>query len=134
MANAFYNNFKQQLGLAGFDLSGDTIKVVLVDTDDYTPNLTTDTNLVNIPAGARVATGTLASQAWTAGVFDAADITFTTVTGDPSEALVIYKDTGTEATSLLIALFDTVTGLPVTPNGGDIQIVWDNGVNKIFKL
>jgi len=134
MANALYANFKQKLGEAGFNLTSDTIKVVLVDTADYTPNLATDTNLVNIAAGARVATGTLANQAWAAGVFDADDITFTAVTGDQSEALVIYKDTGTEATSLLIALFDTVTGLPVTPNGGDIQIVWDNGANKIFKL
>lgn len=134
MANALYANFKQQLGLGAFNLGTDTIKVVLVDTDDYTPNLTTDTSLANIPAGARVATGTLANQAWAGAVFDASDLTFTAVTGDEAEALVIYKDTGTEATSLLIAIFDTVTGLPVTPNGGDIQIVWDNGANKIFKL
>lgn len=134
MANALYANFKQQLGLAGFDLAADTIKVVLVDTADYTPNLTTDTSLANIPAGARVATGTLADQTWTGAVFDAADITFTAVTGDEAEALVLFKDTGTEATSLLIAIYDTVTGLPVTPNGGDIQIVWDNGANKIFRL
>ena len=51
-----------------------------------------------------------------------------------AEALVLWVDTGTPATSFLIAYFDTVTGLPVTPNGGDIQIVWDSGANKIFKL
>lgn len=28
----------------------------------------------------------------------------------------------------------TGAGLPVTPNGGDISIAFDNGVNKIFKL
>jgi hypothetical protein len=47
---------------------------------------------------------------------------------------VIYKDTGTAATSPLIAYIDTATGLPVTPNGGDITVTWDNGSNKIFKL
>ena len=26
------------------------------------------------------------------------------------------------------------TGLPVTPNGSDLTIVWDSGSNKIFKL
>ncbi len=34
----------------------------------------------------------------------------------------------------LIAYIDTATGMPVTPNGGDITIAWDNGANKIFKL
>jgi hypothetical protein len=67
-------------------------------------------------------------------VADAADITFTTVTGDQSEALVIYKDTGVEATSQLIAYIDTATGLPVTPGGGNITVTWDDGANKIFKL
>jgi hypothetical protein len=29
---------------------------------------------------------------------------------------------------------DAATGLPLTPNGGDVTIQWDNGANKIFKL
>jgi len=24
--------------------------------------------------------------------------------------------------------------LPITPNGGDIIVTWDNGINKIFRL
>ena len=36
--------------------------------------------------------------------------------------IVIYKDTGTEATSPLLAMIDTATGLPITPNGGDKRI------------
>ena len=38
------------------------------------------------------------------------------------------------AAQRVIAFIDTATGLPVTPNGGDITITWDNGANKIFKL
>jgi len=57
-----------------------------------------------------------------------------TVTGDQSESIDIYKDTGTESTSYLIANINSATGLPVTPNGGDIIVQWDNGSNKIFKL
>ena len=34
----------------------------------------------------------------------------------------------------LIAWIDTGTNLPVVPNNGDINITWDNGANKIFKL
>ena len=50
------------------------------------------------------------------------------------KALILYQHTGTDATARLIAYIDTATGLPVTPNGGDITIVWDDGPNKIFKL
>jgi len=61
-------------------------------------------------------------------------MTFTSVTGASIEAIVLYKDTGTDSTSPLIAFIDTATGLPITPNGGDIIVTWDNGPNKIFKL
>ena len=81
-----------------------------------------------------VATGTLAGKNAANGVADANDLTLTGVSGDASEALIIWKDTGDSATSPLLAYIDTATGLPVTPNSGDITIVWDNGPNKIFKL
>ena len=70
----------------------------------------------------------------TAGVADADDVTFSAVSGDPSEALVIYKHNATESLATLIAYIDSATGLPVTPNGGDITVTWDSGANRIFKL
>jgi len=86
--------------------------------------------------GTLVATSAnLASKSAAAGVADAADITFTAVAaGAACPYLIIYKDTGTAGTSPLIAYIDTATGLPVTPNGGDITVAFDNGANKIFKL
>ena len=119
---------------AEIDLIDDTIKVVLVDTADYTVDLATHDFFKDVAAGARVATATLGTKSVTGGAFDAADVTFSAVTGDPSEALVIYKDTGTESTSALIMYIDTATGLGVTPNGGDITVTWDSGANKIFKI
>ena len=141
MANALFTNFKQQLGLAAIgalNAAGTVIKATLVDTGAYTFNAA-HTVIGDIPAGARIATGTLANKTWTGAVFDADDLTYTAVpagtgTGTAAEALVLWVDTGTPATSFLIAYFDTATGLPVTPNGGNIQIIWDNGSNKIFKL
>jgi hypothetical protein len=48
---------------------------------------------------------------------------------------VLYKHTGSDATARLIAYIDTASsGLPVTPNGGDIVVQWDSGANRIFKL
>jgi hypothetical protein len=113
-------------GLEGFmggdiALDADTIKATLVDTADYTYNAAHDF-IADVAAGARVATITLGSKSITDGIFDAADGAFATVTGDQSEAIVIWQDTGNEATSRLIAYIDTATGLPVTPNGGNINV------------
>lgn len=135
MSNALYDKGRESCLKAEINIPSDNIKCVLVDTGAYTVNLSTDQFLSDVPSGARIATsGNLASKTTTAGVFDAADITFSAVTGTSCEALVIYDDTGTASTSRLIAYIDTATGLPVTPNGGDINVVWDNGSNKIFKL
>lgn len=135
MANALYDKGREGFLAGDIAWDSDTIKAVLVDTADYTVDLATHDNLDDIPAIARVATSpAFASKTVTAGVADAGDITFSAVTGDVCEALVIYQDTGVESTSRLIAYIDSATGLPVTPNGGDINVAWDNGANKIFKL
>lgn len=135
MTNALYDKGREGFLDGSIDWDTDDIRVILVDTADYTVDLATHDNLDDVPAAARVAvSGSLAGKTKTNGVADANDVTFSAVSGDPSEALVIYKHTGTESTSRLIAYIDTATGLPVTPNGGDINVQWDNGANKIFKL
>jgi hypothetical protein len=135
MANALFDSYRSQCLTADVDLD-DSIKLVLVDHGVDTPNPTTDDFLDDIASGARVATsGAFTSKTFTAGVFDAADVTLTSVSGASAESIVIYDDTpATEATKDLIAFIDTATGLPVTPNGGDITVQWDNGANRIFKL
>ena len=135
MANGLYDKARQKFLDGSISWSSDNIKIVLVDAADYTVSLSTHEFLSDIPSGARVATSdNLGNKTSTSGIADADNVTFTAVTGDPSEAIVIYKDTTNAATSDLIAYIDTATGLPVTPNGGDITITWDNGTNKIFKL
>ena len=135
MANALYDKGREAFLTGGINWSGDSIKAVLVDTGAYTVNLATHQFLSDIPAGARIATSAnLGSKTVAAGVADAADSLFTAVSGASVEAVVLYKDTGTAGTSPLIAYIDTASGLPVTPNGGDITVAWDNGANKIFKL
>jgi hypothetical protein len=143
MANALYPTYKALLlnpGTLGstsgtaVDLADDTIKVALVDTGTYTYSAAHDF-YDDVSAGVIGTPQTLGSKTTTSGVFDAADVTFTSVSGSTVEAIVIYKDTGTASTSCLIAYIDTgVTGLPVTPNGGNITITWDSGASKIFAL
>lgn len=143
----------------------------------------------------------------TSGVADAADTTFTAVSGASVEAVIIFQDTGTNSTSRVACLITgffivtcavqanstgtsivvdklpygipnstvlafsngasatmtalanagdrsitvsslaanitansralapiTGSGLPVTPNGGNIVVTYDNGTNRIFKL
>ena len=134
MANALYDAARKAFLDGDLDWLAQNFKVVLVDLADYTFSQTHDF-LDDVPAGARVATsGNLANKTSTAGVADADDIVFTAVTGDQSEALIIYQDTGTPSTSRLVAYIDTVTGFPVQPNGGDIYVTWDSGSNRIFRL
>ena len=135
MANTLYDYARQRFLEAQINWMTDTIKVLLVDTGAYTPQTSVHQYLADIPISARIAGPvTLTSKTTTGGAADGADVTFTSVTGASIEAIVIYSDTGTEATSPLIAYIDTATGLPITPNGGDIIVTWDNGTNKIFKV
>ena len=134
MANALYPTFKQKLMEAGITMTSDTIKVALIDTGVYTYSAS-DEFYDDVSAGTIGTPQTLTTPSLTVNVFDADNATFTSVSGNSVEALIIYKDTGTPSTSPVIAYIDTVSsGLPVTPNGGDITITWDSGANKIFAL
>lgn len=136
MANALYDKGREGFLDGSINFLSDTIKVALVDTGAYTVNLATHDFMDDV-AGIVARSPALTSKTATAGVANAANVTLPGVTGASVEAVVLYKDTGTDATSRLIAYFDTVQGggaLSVTPNGGDITIQWDTGANKIFKL
>lgn len=144
MANGLYALTREkflQAGMTAWD-TGD-YRVLLIRTSGggtgpyYTANLATHDFLDDIPnnADCRPATAVALTESSPAndGTADAADITFPTVaSGDAIQALVIYRHTGVESTSELLAYIDTGTGLPVTPNGADLNIVWN--ASGIFKL
>jgi phage tail sheath gpL-like len=126
MANALYAKGRESFLKGEISWSADNIKTVLVDTATYSVDLANHQFLSDIPVGERVATSAnLTAKTTTAGTADAADVTFSSVSGDQSEALVVYQDSGAEGTSRLIAYIDTASGLPVTPNGGDVSVQWD---------
>jgi hypothetical protein len=133
MANAIYPKYKEAIiqSSSNSSLTG-TVKAALVDTGTYTYSASHEflTDLSGVVGTAQTIGAT---KAYTNGVFDGGDVTYTAVTGNTVEALVIYIDTGTAATSRLVAYIDTsVTGLPVTPNGGDINVTWN--ASGIFAL
>ncbi|MCA0455661.1 MAG: hypothetical protein LCI00_16920 [Chloroflexi bacterium] len=126
MASGAYSTGIKAILDGDVDFLADTIKAVLVDAADYTVNLTTHDFLDDVPSGARATngTGTLASKTTTISTnvitVDAADLTLTSVSGDQSEAVVIYKDSGSEATSQLLYYLELSSA--VTPNGGNITL------------
>lgn len=136
MANALYGKGREGFANAAINWGSDTIKVMLIDTGSYTVSIDTHEFLSDVAGGARIGTAqTLASKTSTLGVLDAADVSFTGLTSAPTlEALIIYKDTGTEGTSRLIAYIDTATGLPVAAGATQVDVTWDSGANKIMKL
>jgi hypothetical protein len=123
MPNAIYPKWKEAVIQGGANSSlGGNVKAMLVDAADYVYSAAHEF-LTSVPSIARVATSAnLASKTYVNGAFDVADFSFATVSGDPSEAIVIFIDTGVEATSRLVAYLDTATGLPVTPNGTNINV------------
>lgn len=135
MANAVYSLARQKLLEGSIAWLTADIKCVLVDTDDYTVNLLTDEFLDDVTLAGQVAISpNFTGKTSTLGVADADNVVFSSVAGDESEAVVIFLDTGDSATSPLLAYIDTATGLPATPNGNNINVLWDDGVNKIFAI
>lgn len=133
MAGTF-KEYANRLGTSGSipDLTSDTIKVALIDTGTDDPNLETDDFWDDLSAASIGTPQTLTSKTWTYSgglwTFDAADATFTSLTGNSVEELVIYWDTGTPSTSLLLWQFDSadVTNFAYTPDGTTLNIVWDS--------
>jgi hypothetical protein len=134
MANVVYTEFLNSLldSTPSIDFDTDTIRVALVSAA-YTPSAAHQ--FLSSVTGVVGTAQQITSPTVSGGAFDGADVTFTAVTGAQVVGLVIYKDTGVAGTSPLVAFIDQVAaGLPVTPNGGDISIQWDNGANRIFRL
>lgn len=138
MANAIYPKWKEALMTAAANSalngSGTTgVYCALVDTGTYTYSAAHEfySSLSGV-VGTDQEIG--ATKTYTNGVFDGADITHPSVTGASSEALVLYvKNAGANTTWRLVAFIDTsVTGLPVTPNGGNIATTWN--ASGIFAL
>ncbi len=140
MANGFYELFIQnllKLTSTSIDFDSATLKLVLTDHGADTPNLTTDDFLNDISAGTIATSSALASVTVgtvAIGVVDAADMSpgFTAVSGATCESLSLIEDSGVASTSDLIVYWDTATGLPLTPNGGDVNIAFN--ASGIFKI
>ena len=147
MTNALYPSFKSRLLTPGADLVAGLLgagaganpvaaplKAALLAGYTYSAghDFLDDVSAAIVGTPVAVSGGSVA-----AGVFDADDTVFTAVAeGSTVTAVALYMDTGTPATSPLVALVDTGTGgaLAIVTSGGNITIKWDAGATKIFAL
>tara|TARA_R110000851_G_scaffold3733_4_gene15208 strand:+ start:717 stop:1160 length:444 start_codon:yes stop_codon:yes gene_type:complete len=137
MANSFFECFKQEAlgdtagpghGAIDFETpAAGGIQFALMDTADYTVNLATHQDQVDLTDSGIVATSAgvacTVTNSGQVATLDAADWTWSSVTGDQSEGIAGFHDSGTDSSSMLFLWLDTFSsGMPVTPNGGDINV------------
>lgn len=133
MANVLYDKGREGILDGSIDMTGD-VRVCLVKSA-YTFSAAHDL-MDDVGANDNGRSAALSGKSYAAGVFDAADTSLTATDADACEALVLFQHTGSDATARLIAYIDTpASGLPFTPAAAQVvNIAWDNGANKIFKL
>lgn len=136
MANIIYNRAKKEIADGTIDLVVDDIQVMLV-TSTYVPNADhdfIDAGGASDPVDAELAgTGYTRKSLTTKAIaeddvndraeYDADDVTWTAINAGTADALIVFKNTGVDTTSVLIAFIDS--GFPVTTNGGDLTVQWN---------
>lgn len=142
MANALFDAGREGFLDGTIDWDTAVIKVALVRGYTFSAAHKFVSDVTGASGVLAATSSALASKTVTAGVADAADITFSAVASNASNhSLLIYQASavtgGADVAATaqrLIGWIDTATNLPAVPNGGDITVAWDNGANKIFKL
>ena len=134
MANALYDSGREGFLDGSIVWSSGDIRAMLV-LSTYTFSAA-HKFIADLGAVDNGRSASLASKTVTSGVADAADTSLVATAASASKAIVLFQQTGSDATARLIAYIDTPTsGLPFTPAAGQtVNITFDNGSNKIFKL
>lgn len=138
MATVVTNNFRNaNMGTPGgttttVDFDTDDIRCSLIDSAqsgalDATDGAYSDVNGGTGPVAQGSAMGSKTVGSVGPGVFDSsADYTFSSVTGAECEYLTLEKYNATAANSTVCVIWDSATtGIPVTPNSGDITVTWN---------
>lgn len=147
MANQLFDQGRRGFLDGSIDWDTAVIKAALVRGYTSANITTTHSVMSDVTAiGTIVATSPALTNKTTnspvGGVADADDVTWATVAaGAAIPTIIIFQSSavtgGADVASTLqrlIAFIDTATGLPVTPNGGDITAVWSSGADRIFRL
>lgn len=138
MAAGFYNSAVALAFTGGLDWSTETFRLLLTD-ERYSPDLTTDVFLADIPEAYRVASVGLTGCAVTGGVLTAGNVSFADVVStERVTSMVVYRvETATiDAVTGAPLVFCTtrIEGLPRTfPTATDITVLWDQVVGGVHQ-
>ncbi len=130
MANNVYDRSTSKWPSGELDWLVDTFRIIFVDTGVYTFSTIHEffSDLTGTK-GESGGTGRASGVEVTNKVIVAGEARVTApvvatavAAGTALGGYVLYKDTGADATSPLLAIVETATGLPVTPTGDDIEI------------
>ena len=116
------------------DFDTDNIDASLLDQTDSGDVTAAIVDYDEVNAATVVATANVGVSTISGGIVTLTGaVTFTSVTGDAADFLSVWKNSGTPATSPMAITFDSAsTGIPVTPNGGDITATWTS--NQLVTL
>ena len=138
MANRLYDKGRELFLLGDLEWDTATISLLLIDTEsggapiDFTDDFKDDVSAGIVADLTGDTVPALINKTHAAGLADASDATFDAVQGNDVKQLIIYKETGVTTTSPLIVSIDTATGFTLTPNTGDVTVVWNSA--GIFRL
>lgn len=135
MSNFLFNKAKESFLKGELNWLSDIVKISLIDTSIYTVDQVNHQFLSDIaPSSVVASSGALSGKTASSGAADANDVVFSSGIVSAAQAVIIWQDTGSSATSRLIAYIDTASGLPFAATGSPVSVLWDEGENKIFKL
>jgi hypothetical protein len=134
MANALYDPGREGFLDGSINWSANDMRAMLV-MSTYT-FVASHKFIANLGAVDNGRTGALANKTVANGAADADDTTLIANGANACKAIVLFQQTGNDSTARLIGYIDTPTsGLPFTPSANQtVNIAWDSGTNKIFKL
>jgi len=133
VSNQLYDPGREGFAIGEIDWDTDDIRVMLaLNSYSFVASHKFLSDLGAVDNGRSAALG---SKTGTNGICDAGDTSLTATAATPSGKLIVFKHTGADGTARLIGCIDTATGLPFTPAAGQtVNVAFDNGANKIFKL
>lgn len=132
MTNRFYPKGAEKLLKAQVDFEGATLKAAILPSSyTYDPADEFVSDLGTI-LGSRL---TLTNKAVAGGVFDVDDLVFGAVAaGATAKAIILYKDTGSDATSPVLIYLDQIVGWPIATSGAALTAQVSSGATKLFSL
>ena len=136
MANFVYKKAKESLLNGEFNLSSNSLKVLLIDKSLYTPNENSDQYISDIPAGAiKKRSNSMTNVITSLGVLDGDNVSINDYSGEGFSAMVLYQRSS-DSNSKLIFFIDTSSGLPFAGSNSNtpVTIIWSDSNTKILSI